>query len=268
MQNYKPGTAVSLTLDLVDENGVFITPTALSWRIIDEAEVELQAWAVIATLPTTSSVVLTIPAELTVLTPPALRAIRTIEIDVVTEQGTILLSASAMLQGVTALAFGLNSFQTYVQALLLSEDSPSERSPGWLGATRENREKALIEAYSHIMRLPIGLHFNDNQSMLQTDTQFVYNFGPIMLRHMTPAQMTNLYVPMMKDLCQAQLIEADYLLVDDPVARDRTSGLTSKTVGESSQFYRPGMTLDLPVCPKAMKSLERWVRFGAVIGRS
>lgn len=267
MQNYKPGTDVPLTFDLVSDAGEILQPTALLWRILDEAETELQGWSNVA-VPSTSEITLTIPALLTALTPPALRAIRTVELQVITADGTILLSDAALLQGITALAFGVNTFQTYTQALLLSEDSVSDQIPGWAASPRDIREKALIEAFQRILMMPIGMHFNDQQSMLQIDTTFVYNYGPNMLRYMTPAQMGALYTPLLVALRKAQLIEADDVLNPDPVLAARRSGMSSNIAGEASQFFRSSKPLDMPICDRAMKYLQRWVRFGAVISRT
>jgi hypothetical protein len=89
-----------------------------------------------------------------------------------------------------------------------------------------------------------------------------------MLRNLTPAQLAKLYVPMLDGLKKAQLVEADEILNGDPSIKARQRGLISETVGESSQFYRQGMPLDLPIAPAAMKYLQRWVRFGARIARS
>lgn len=268
MQNYKPGTNVPLTFSLVDESGSFLTPTAITWRILDEAETVLQGWTAIGTLPTTSDLTVTIPLALTALTPPAMRALRTVELEVVTARGTVQLSDSIMLQGTTALAFGINTFQTYAQALLFTEDFTGESIAGWTAADRESREKALIEAYRRIMLCPLGMHFNDQQSMLTQNFSYQRGFGPYMLRDMTPAQILTIYTPMLTDLRRAQTVEANDILIADPILEARKNGMTSMTVGESSQFFRAAKPLDLPIGPRAMKHLERWIRFGARIGRS
>jgi hypothetical protein len=263
VQNYKPGTEVPLTFILADDVGNILAPTSLSWRILDEAETVLQDWAVVA-LPYGETLDLVIPSGLTTVVLPALRGVRTVELEVTTSTGTIELSQSVMLQGATALAFGINTFQTYAQALLLSGDFPDLQTPGWSGAGRESREKAMIEAYRRILLLPIALRVDDSQSLLNAGAQF----GPTPLRYMTPPQMMSLYPPMLEDLRLAQVIEAEFILNMDPITQARTDGLSSMTTGESSQTFRAGNPLNFPVCPKALAQLQRWVRFGARIGRS
>lgn len=267
MQNFKPGTDVPMTFSLVDESGVVLTPTALRWRVLNEAEEELLTWQTIATMPSTSEVPILIPLAHTGLVSPALRGIRTVELEVTTAKSVVLLSDSIMLQGATALAFGVNSFQTYAQAILASEDLAVTQTSGWTASDRETREKAMIEAYNRIMLLPIGMHYDDAQSMLTVDTSFIGNFGPQMLRNMTPAQMLTLYPPLLVALRRAQVIETVEILNGDPVTAARNSGITGITVGESSQFFRATKPLDFPVCPRAMAVLQRWVRYGARIGR-
>lgn len=279
MLNFKPGSDVPVTFVLQDENGSILTPTQLRWRVLDEAETVLQDWTVISTLPTTSDVVVTVPGSMTTLGPTinamgreeattATRGIRTVELEITSAEGVTFLSEVVMIQGSTALQFGINSFLTYPQALLISEDMIAEHVAGWSAANRETREKALIESYRRILRLPIGMHFDDQQSMLQIDTQFLQMYGPIMLRYMNPLQMSNIYKPMMAALRLAQVQEATDILNGDPVAAARQSGILSQTVGESSQFFRPAKPLELPVGQRAMNTLQRWVRFNAKIGRS
>jgi hypothetical protein len=269
MQNFKPGSDVPVTFVMSDEAGNVLTPTQLRWRVLDETETVTQDWTAITPLPSVSDVVVTVPASLTILTAPALRGIRTVELEITTSSGaTVFMSEVIMLQGVTALSFGINTFQTYSQALLLTEDMIDEHVAGWSPSSRETREKALIESYKRIMQLPIGMHFDDQQSMLQIDTQFLQNYGPLMLRYMTPAQMLGIYKPMMKALQLAQATEATEILNGDPVMAARKAGILSQTVGESSQFFRPYKPLELAVSTRTINILQRWVRFNMKIGHA
>lgn len=262
MQNYKPGTDVPLTFSLIDESGGFLTPTGIVWRILDESETVLQTWTAVAVMPTTSGLTLTIPAALTVLISPALRGLRTVEVELATSKGTVQLSDAVMLQGATALAFGVNTFQTYTQAMLASEDFIPEHRRGWNEAGRESREQALITAHQRILLLPLGAHFDTQQSIMTP------GYGSYMLRDMSPAQVLTLHPQFLLALRKAQVTEADDALNLDPVTEARKNGLTAMTAGESSQFFRHTTPLDLPVGVRALKLLQRWVRFGARISRS
>ena len=267
MLNYKPNTSAKLTFSLQNEDGVFLTPTSLQWRVLDEAEAVLQDWTSVNSLPASSELEVTIPQTLTFLIAPAVRGIRTVEVEVTTASGTYVLTESVLIQGATALALGINTFNTYAQAMLESENYVPDNIAGWSGAVREDREKALIEAYRRIMMLPIGVHFDNMQSRLSQDAFIARNFGPSMLRDMTPEQIAGLHAPMLTDLRRAQIVEADEILNVDVAAQARNDGVTSITVGESSQTFKASKPLLLGASIRTINILQRWVRFGARIER-
>lgn len=270
MQNYAPGLPVVVSFALLDSAGAVLTPTALRSRIVDEAETALQGWANVA-LPgaPTDPVQITVLGALNILTPPALRGLRTVELEVTTAAGTVILSQSFLIQGSTGLAFGVNTFQTYTQAMLLATELSPNQIPAWTATTDRNlREAALSDAYERVLRMPIEILFDDTQAMLTVDTEFSNAFGNTHLRHLTPAQMQTLYKPMLAGLRKAQLVEADEILSDDPAKRARKDGVISMTTGESSQFFRNSRPLEMPICPRAMAYITRWIRIGAAIARS
>jgi hypothetical protein len=269
MQNFVPGQPANVNFVLVDEAGAVLVPTALRFRVVDEAETELQPWTpVTVQVPAQSQVTVTVLGALNILTPPATRGIRTVFLEVTAAGGTYLLSESVMLSAASGMTFGVNSFQTYSQALLLAEDFVDDTIPGWYTKSRrEDREKALIQAYTRIMLLPIALQFDDTQSILQVDGEFAGRYGPIGLRYLTPSQLSNLYQPMLAALKRAQLLEADTILAGDEGGGGTNRTLISKTVGESSEFYRQSVPLDLGVSQRTLKEVQRWVRFTARIHR-
>lgn len=267
MRNYKPGTDVPLTFDLVGE-----APTSLQWRVLDENEIVLQDW-LSAALPAGATLTLVIPAALTTLTPPALRGLRVVELSVGTAAGTYAMSDSAMLQGTTALESGLNTFQSYFQALFAIEGQPADCMSGWSMGDRNEREKALVEAHRRILQLPIALEFGDSQSYLSPDTWVSGRRSTRLLRDLAASDVLQLYPPLLAALRAAQVAEANDLMDPDSPRAVGNSGLTSLTVGDSSQTWRQAATgsskpMDFAVCPRAMAPLRRWLRFGAVIGRS
>jgi hypothetical protein len=266
MDRFQQGSPIPITFPLQDDCAM---PTALRWRVLDEAEDTLLEWAA-APIETEDAVTVTIPGGVTLLTAPAVRGIRVVELEVITASGAVrLLSQSVMVQGTTALAFGINSFQTYGQASLVAAGYATLE--GW-GAVegRDQREGALSEAYDRILRLPIGIHFDDEQSRLIVDTTFVNVTGPHMLRDLNPEQMAALHPKMLKALRLGQVLEADAILSPDPTQRLREQGIISQTVGESSTFFNAAtpMATVLGVSRQTMIVLGPWVRFGARIGRA
>lgn len=261
MQSFAPSTAITLSFPLVNEALDALVPTGLRWRLVDEGEVQLQAWTV-AEL-TTGLLDIVLAPTLTELPAGAARAVRTVYVEVTTATGTTLLSQSVLLRGVTVLMVPSNSFQTYSQALLLANDFSN--LVAWPIAQRPAQEAALIEARNRIVRLPINTNAYYGQDRL---TEVSY-YPAARIEDLTGPQFLQLEPHLAHALRQAQLVEADEILQGDPAGRQRENGLSALTVGESSQFFR-GQTskpIDFGVCSRAYGYLARFVRTGVRIAR-
>lgn len=269
MQSYTPGKPAAVTFALVDGDGNALAPTALRARILDENEVLLQDWTD-QTVPavTESEVTVSVLGALNILTPPATRGARVVELEVTTAAGTIVLSQTIMLGGSSALCFGINTVLAYPAAEVLAADFVPLQMAGWHAAPRSEREQALIEAYSRMLRLHLTLRFDDQQSMLTFDGEFDQIFGPMRLEYLTPGQILKLFPPFLKSLKRAQLVEADDILNGDVVRKAREAGLISNTVGESSQFFRSAKPLETAVGKRALEELTYYIKFTARIGRN
>lgn len=292
MQNYAPGGAIAVTFDLRNEAGDALTPTALRWRVIDEAETVLQDWTPESPMPLVPQLAVTIIGPLNILTPPATRGIRTVELEVTTVTGIIMLSQSVMLQALTQLSVGVNSFLTYAQALMIAQDFTTSALEGWeANPSREHRERALAEAHASILRMPIVV---DNREKLFTAGAEITNipYAPVTNRIWSIGVYpddTRLYPGMrqrwlshvkadelltavpdrqMVAIRKAQLLEASALLNVNPVIAARRNGLMSMTVGESSQFFRPGKPLEQAVLSnQALECLKPYIRRVTKMGR-
>lgn len=292
MQNYAPGGAIQVTFDLRNEAGDVLIPTALRWRVLDEAETVLQDWTALTVQSGDTQVSVSIIGALNILTPPALRGIRTVELDVETASGFISKSESVMIQALSQLSMGSNTFLTYAQALMIAQDfSPATLGGWWSNTGREERERALTEAHSSILRMPVIV---DNRAKLWTagmeitdlagspvsnriwsvgvypdDTRLMPGMRQRWLSHVTAAELESA-VPerQMTAIRKAQLLEASAIMENNPVMNARRSGLMSMTVGESSQFFRTSKPLDTPVVsPQALEYLKPYIRYVTKIGR-
>lgn len=266
LMSYAPDTDVPVRITLADQAGAALTPAALRWRVLDETETVLQDWTLADVASASAGYVdLLVPGALNALGAGVIRAMRTVELEVVTaQQGTHVLTAEFVIRGATALTFGVTSFQTYAQAALLVEDMTESDAAGWNSASREKRERALAEAYRRVMQLPLHAEFEDGQSYLQPDEIFREY---LQLRNMTPEQLLRMDSRFLTALRQAQAAEATDILNGDPVMEARKSGVMSMTVGESSQFFRPAKPLELACGPRAVNLLQRWIRIRAVVRR-
>lgn len=270
MQSYKLGSEITLTFEFVNESGVALTPASLSWRFLDEKGVELQTWSAgfQPATPSSTSAQVVIPSALTTIS--GNRALRIVELELTGADGSIaVLTKSFFIQAreLSTLVFGANTFQTYGEALSLSANFTDSQVANWVTAGREAQEQALMQAFQSILQLPLKTNATDSwdKSYLQNDSFIMSNYGS--LKHMTPAQMSNLPLILLNALKNAQLIEAVDVLTIDPLAEVRDSGVLSVKVGESSQFFRAVKPIEFPVCKAAMAYLQPWVRIGSRIGR-
>lgn len=269
MQSYKLGSTITLTFSLVSDSGEALNAASLSWRLIDEQGGELQTWSAPFVPQQTGSAIVVVPDTLTVPT-VGTRAVRSVELEVTGTDGSVAyLTKTFLIQGreVSALVFGVNTFQTYGAAHLLATEFTENQVGAWLSANREHQEQALAQAYQRILQLPIKTSSDEgwSQSHLANDAVISNIHGS--LRRMTPAQMANLQELLLIALKKAQLIEAVSVLTVDPLKEVRDAGVLSIKVGESSQFFRAVKPLDFPVCKEALAYLQPWLRINARIGR-
>lgn len=270
MLNYKPGSPIGLSFQLEDDAGAAILPVSYDWKVVDEAGVVVQATQTVAVPdPQTLGGVLTltVPGSLTVLPVGVTRAIRSIEVTLTVAGGqTYTMVASAMIKALESLVVGVNSIQTYNQALVLAEGLSAKSLVGWeANCDQGQRERALIEAYLRLCKLNLRYDPRDNQS-----TVIAWENYPIRLSDYTASQLAGLDPRMLQGFRTAQVVEASEILREDEIALARESGMISSTVGESSQFFRSSKVIDrtlMPISTAALMHIQRWVRFGVSLAR-
>lgn len=273
MDIFLAGTPVALTIALQDRNGNSLNATAVEYRIVNQAGVEVLSRAPLADFAGGSEVTVEIPMELNVIAtidPAAItsaaidsvfvRESRTVELFVTDDAGnTILLTSTYILEPVETLIVGLNSFQAFSQAELIAMDIPN--LPAWSDASEKDKVAALVEARLQICQLRFSNIRQDGQSHLSE----VVSIGDLAL--VTPAQFSTLSPRFKLALCRAQVVQADAVLGGDPVELKRREGLVLETIGESKQMFRSGKPLELPVSKRALKYLSPFVSFSQRIGR-
>lgn len=252
MNVYRSGSDVSLVIPLVDENGNTLTPSAVSYRVLNQTEDELQAATpVVGFTAGDTSVSVTIPAALNTLTATDIRQLRIITL-ATQEPGNseAYIRVSYIVSNEFTLVTGINSYQTFGEATLLTLDMPD--MIGWqFAADDRKREAALIEAYHRIGRL-----------------RFVVDgVDVVRINEMADADFA-LLSPIFRDaLKKAQVSEADIILGGDPIQRKREEGLLSDSVGESSIMFRPGKPLLMSVSRRSLNYLAGYVTYNNALGR-
>lgn len=263
MQNFVPGTAVTLSFPLSDEAGNNIQPTAARWRLVDENQAELIAWAnLVLPTPGQDEFSITIDGTNNALAPNALRGLRTIEVEVTDARGTIPLSQTYLLAASTSLIIGVTSWLTNGQAILIAQMLP--RLDGWTAASEEARQIALVEAFRRLQRLPVYADRRAAQNSLFA-TAGLFETG--LLLDMSPEGFANADPRFQDGVRRAQVLEADHILTVDPIAQMREAGIISMTVGESSNFFRNQKALDRGLCKRAYQEVAPWIRDSIRIGR-
>lgn len=249
MKRFEAGTRATVVFNLVDDSGEALVFSELKTRVLDETGAILQDWQAIGapTEPDTE-VSVDVIAALNLLTPPATRGAREIQLSITTTSGTFVKSEIILIQAQSPLYVGHNSFMTLAMAAVMRiEDLMTDAGVGY---SKEMAENALIDAHAAILNLPI---VTPDGAKLK-DIEYI-DFATIPAKMLTALQ-------------KAQVLEAVEIARQDPIERARRKGLVSMTVGESSQFFGTAKLLDQPLLSREATSIlapyfsQRTIRIG------
>lgn len=244
MEIYLDGSVVTLDLPFVDNQGSPVAPSSASYRVLSEDNSELVASTAVTINSGDVKTSVTIGSPENTLAVGARKALRTVELVMVTAMGTITSSVRYVIESSSTLAVGETSFQTYNEALLTGLDMAN--IDHWQQATDRVKKTALIEAYHNLCRLR-------------------FKVGDVSV--MDATAIAGLSAQLQGALAKAQIAEADYILGGDGVGDKRRIGLMSETVGESSNMFRPGKPLALPASEGALRYLSGHITWGAGLSR-
>lgn len=292
MEIYLAGTPVTLTVPMQDRNGNALTVASISYRVVDQAGLEVVPLTPLASfVATATEAIIEITADVNNIAPVpgtinsnqidafAVRGVRTVELILNVGGNSVVLNKSYALEPTDPLVVGVNSFQNFPQAELTSLDIPN--MPGWAGASDKEKIAAMVDARAHICQLNFWMlnsNINWGQDSLNYVPEgayqspyasggnhlFIFN-GNLSL--LTPLQFDRLPARFKAALRLAQVAEADSILGGDPVDVRRREGLLSEAIGEVRQQFRAGKPLDMPVSKRALRYLSQFVSFAKKIGR-
>lgn len=237
-----------------------VVPTALEWRLLDEAEVQVLDWATLAVDPLAppATVSLTVPGSANLTAPGEVFGIRTVELRVTHAGGQLVLSSTYAIELAQKLIPMVNSYGTMNQLLIASQYAPESEVMHLTGASPDDRARALLGSYLAIEALPL---------MVVTDKGQELGW----LRDMDAATRAVKIEPQMRRaLLMAQILDASNMLglPADAVTQARMKGMVSMTVGESSQYFGNSRPLEMPLSRAAMRTLARYLRRNTRIGRA
>lgn len=245
MDVYLANADVTITVPFQDRNGNPVSPTSATYRVISEDNSELVTPTVVSVANGAPDVEITVLSAVNDLG-AALKGLRTIELTMVTNTGSVVVNHRYIVEAPSILEFGVNSFQTYNQALLTSTYMVDVDL--WKAATESEQRSAMMEAYVNLMRL----NYSSTDQPLQ---------------EMTVVELQAIDATLLTALGKAQVAEADFLLGGESVGDKRRYGLLAESIGESSQMYRSGKPLKLPVSEKAIGYLSGLISWSVGIRR-
>lgn len=263
MDRFAVGTDVSLQIAYVDYNDMPIAPTAVSYSVFDENGT-LIVGPVALSGPYTDTADIIVAAAYN-----ASVGARQIEVKMTTATGDSYVDARYQLQdGSTRLVLLKNTFQTLIQALLTANDMVNVSS--WVEADENQQIAALVEAYYRLTRFAYLIKWPE-----YVDTQNIYlqdmhaRITPQMWPVMTPALFAPYPVQFQAALKKAQIVEANAVLIGDPVADKRRSGVQSETIGESKMTFRGGIRqLDFGVSRETFNVVKSYIDYRLTLTRA
>lgn len=267
MRSYQSGVAANVPVSLIDPaTGSSLTGSAIRWRLLDPLDAVLIDWTAVTPLEeVTDTLLVPIPATQMTLAPEdGVVSGRAIHVEVTTGTGeTVLLHETILLSANLAspLYPGVNSFQTYTQALILAAQIPDTS----LGSSVEQARVALTEAWRRICALKFRVLRSATQEHMSEHYDRLWSVD---LKELTQREWSLLPANMKTSLCRAQVMEAQAILEGDAVAEARAGGIVSMTVGESSNFFGTSRPLDMGVTPRTLKEIGPWVDYSIRITRA
>jgi len=136
---------------------------------------------------------------------------------------------------------GENSFGNYAEVLMEIPDLSSLE--GWYAADQELRKTALVEAYEAIGLFNLSIRFDPYINSTSFTREYI----------------NSLEVRIKRQFLRAQILHADYLLDGQPEKKLRDTGIISRSVGESTSFFRTTKQLNLGISDRAFAYISVYV---------
>lgn len=243
---YRDASTVVLDLPFVDESGNPVSPTVVSYRVLSEDNSEIVPDTPITLNGGEVSTIITIDAAENTLGENIRRTLRTVELTLTTAKGIVRSETRYAIESDTTVIVGENSYQTFNESLLTAMDMLSiER---WEIAPDRDKRAALSEAYYNIARMS----FKTISSLIDLDA----------------ASLGEIDIDLYQAIQKAQVSEANYVLGGSSIEDKRIIGLMSETIGETSNMFRPGKPLILPISGKTLQYLGGHISWSVKLGRA
>lgn len=248
---YLDGTEIKLTIDLLDKDAVKV-----AYRILNhKGEELLERTDFVDVGEGQESFEITIPAELNQVDPENQLEIRLVEIYIQTSVGTVKEEQSYTLESEITLVTGVNSFQTYPEALMTATTLTDIE--GWNNAAKEDRVTAMIAARRTFGHLRFRYNFYA-QDHIWDESVHVSDITLLSVE-----EFNNLPADFREALKRAQILEANNTLRSDDLADIEALarlGVTRSEVYEAKISLGTGKKpIKQALCDRAMAELSKWL---------
>lgn len=279
MERFVSNSDVKIRYEVVDEVG---TLSQIVYRVVDENDVEKVPDT---TLPMTAFVngfvEISIDAAFNELAAGASSGFRSVQIKLTGSTGTRLATVSYVLESLSPIQEGENSFVTLPYAEFLAAQMPNMQ--GWEDADRSKRIQALLRAASNLksiqfqLRDELAFDISDNRAYTRItktphgfDVENFHNGGVFRLDdpEVDLAAINDLDPNFLAAVKRAQVIEANFLLGGDVIEDLRRSGVSQNTVGQSEHIFRQSKPIDLPLSKRALNELRGYISYRLRVSRS
>lgn len=277
MNSYPDGTAVTITIPFLDLNGVAVAPSALSYQVLDETETIVQATTSVALTDGAAEVSITIDGAVNKLPAPVqyfvngapygnptvtTTGIREVQLSMLTAAGVLTTKVQYLIRASDAqLILMGNSFQVYNLSLITASMQPNLNA--WPLATEQERINAMVIAWQNLTKLGYFVRWPrdpDAQNYLNWYESRNEVIIPRLWSVMSPARWFSYYPEIFRAaMRQAQVVEADQIMYNDPILNRRLSGIFSEKIGESSTMLRSQKPLDLGISRQALACIQGFV---------
>ncbi|TDW20409.1 hypothetical protein EV128_12539 [Rhizobium azibense] len=275
MKLYPENYDVAIDVLFTDPNGAPLVVTAVTAALFNGDDVEIANYGQIAFDLADGKVTVTVPAEDNVLGEGELSEARILRVDLATDIVPVRQTISFIIEAESRLEILNNTFLTLEAAEVLARDNPQLKA--WSAADDDKKRAALINAYSRLSRVQLRYCKPKEEDEATTIHPYLAHgqLSPwdVVIKpgdwdnRFTKQDFLAMPADFRKALRTAQLLEANQVLTDDPIAQRHRAGIISETVGESSIMLRGGK-LELGVSSEALRALAGYVYYNVRITRA
>jgi hypothetical protein len=275
MKLYPENYDVAITVMFSDGSGMAVAVSQVTAVLYDGDDQQLSDLGSIPLDPGLSAVNIIIPAADNVLGVSETAAARILRVELTTAIGILRQSFNYIIEAESRLELLNNTFISLESAEVMARDMPSLKA--WAAADDDKKAAALINAFARLSRVQLR-YAKDHLTQEGGTTSRPWPPGrdlcdqDVVIRPGEWAKKTKeefLAMPPVfrKAVRSAQLIEANDILTDDPIATRHRAGVISETIGESSVMLRGGR-LELGVSLDALRALTGFVYYNIRTARA